>query len=111
MDTQNSGRDGQAVMEQMRDATRRGVEQSYVLSKQVLDAWATSTEATLKASFDLQNAAISVGRSLMGPVDNPNQGLYKQWTDAVLLAQQATLDALNATRRLTGQFEPKPEPK
>ena len=111
MDKQNSGWNGQAVSEQMREATCRGVEQSYALSKQILDAWATGAEATLKASFDLQNAAIAAGRTLMGPADSPNQALYTQWNDAVRLAQQATLDALNATRRLTGQFEPKTEAK
>ena len=99
------------MSERAREATRQGVEQSYTISRQVLDAWTTSTEATLKASFDLQNAAIAAGRSLLGPADNYNQALYKQWADTVGLAQKATLDALNATKRLTNQFEPKVEGK
>jgi hypothetical protein len=57
-------------------------------------------------SFDLQNAVITAGRSLIGPGDNPNQTLYKQWADAVQMAQQTTLDALEATRRLTRQIAP-----
>jgi hypothetical protein len=106
MDSRNPTQNGRPVAEQLQEAARQGVEQSYALSKQVLDAWTTSTEAALKASFDLQNAAIEAGQAIIGPAGSPNQALYRQWTDTVRLAQQATLDALDATRRLTKYFAP-----
>jgi hypothetical protein len=106
MDKHNSTKDTTAVAEQMQDAVRRGVEQIYGLTKQQLDAWATSSEATLKASFDLQNAVISATRSLLGPTGNFNQAMYNQWADAVSTAQKATLKALDATKRLTKQLTP-----
>ena len=110
MDKQSSEKGSQFTAVQIQDAARKGVEQGYAMSKQVLDVWATSTEATLKASFDLQNAVIDAGRSLMGPAGNPNQAMYQQWADSVRMAQKATLDALEATKKLTKQFEPKTEP-
>ena len=97
----------QPVTEQVQEAARKGVEQSYTLSKQILDAWVASSEATLKASFDLQNTAIATGRSLLGPADNYSQAIYKQWADTIGLAQKATLDALEATKKLSSQFGPK----
>src|SRR3954469_15775727 len=96
-----------SIIAQTREVTRQGVEQSYAVSKQLLDVWTTGIEATLKASFELQKSVINTGRSLMEPADSFNQALYKQWTDAVHTAQQATLDALDATKRLTKQFETK----
>src|SRR5436853_4507332 len=104
MDKQNPNQATESMGEQMREGTRKGAEMGYNLSKQILDAWASTTEATLKASFDLQNAAIDSGRSLIGPEGNSNQALYQQWANSVRMAQQATLDALDATKRLTNDF-------
>jgi hypothetical protein len=111
METKTPDQTNPPMAERMREATRQGIEQSYTLNKKMLDAWTTSTEATLKASFDLQNAAIAAGKSLMEPADNYYVALYNQWADTVRVAQKATSDALNATRRLTEQFGPKIEGK
>jgi hypothetical protein len=115
MEKRESKESAQSVTEQVqpgfpfREATRQGVEQASALSKQLLDTWATSMEATLKMSFDLQNAVINAGRSLIGPEGTTNQALYYQWADAVQVAQQTTLNALDATRRLSGQLSPEKE--
>jgi hypothetical protein len=110
MEKRDVSEGAESVAGQVQEAARRGVQQTAGLSKQVIDLWANSTEGALKAAFDLQNAVINAGRSLTGPEGTPNQALYKQWADSVHTAQQATLNALDATKRLTRQLAPdKPE--
>ncbi len=83
---------------------RVGLQQSAQASRQVLDAWAAGTEATLKATFELQNAAIATGRALFGGAEHGEPEAIQHMADVVQQAQQATLDAwqasLNAAARL-----------
>jgi len=86
------------------EAVRVGLPQSGQVSRQVLDVWAAGTEATLKATFELQNAAIATGRALFGGAEHGELEAIRQMADVVQQAQRATLDAwqasLNAAARL-----------
>ncbi len=104
--------DDKPVIDQVRDVIREGTEETWAMNRQVLKAWVAGTEATLKASIDLQNAAIASGRSLLeAATTGTNRTLFDQWAKTVLMAQKATLEALDVSKRIGEQFSPKTESK
>jgi hypothetical protein len=69
------------------------------ITRQVVDAWEMSTEATLKATFELQNAMITAGQKLIETPANGNVKFMQQWADVVHQAQKATLDAWEISKQ------------
>lgn len=98
------------LAEETTAAARKTAERGMTMSRNFVEAWAASAEITLKASFDLQNAAINAGNSLIETMDGNTKATFQQWTDMVHQAQQATLDAWHASQRIGEQFRAgKPE--
>jgi hypothetical protein len=73
-------------------------ETEYTFTRQMVEAWEMSTEATLKASFDLQNAMIAAGQKLIETPSGGNFKFVQQWADMVHQAQKSTLEAWAASK-------------
>lgn len=86
--------------------TRHNMEHNMNMGRRMADLWVATVEANLKAAFELQNAAMTAGRTLMGTTGYDNHTYYDQWTDMVRQAQRATMDAWNYGKRLSENFEP-----
>ena len=84
---------------------RQTAEYNMNMSRQLATIWTASVEANLKAAFDLQNAAVVAGRSLITATGGSNQTTLQQWADMVQQAQQATLEAWQVGKRLGEQFQ------
>jgi hypothetical protein len=81
-------------------ASRNYLEESSQLGRKLLAAWATGTEATLKAGFELQEAAlsashatVSAGVSILDTVATSYRAATQQWATMGRQAQEAALDA------------------
>jgi hypothetical protein len=70
------------------EAARGLLDDSSEVGRKLFNAWVTGAEATLKATFELQNASLAAGRSLL-----------QQWDCVAQQAQEATLDAFHAQAR------------
>ena len=92
-------------MQETTNIARATAEQNMHMSRQFADLWTTSVEANMKAAFELQNAAIAAGRSLIATTGTPPPTFFQQWTDMVQQAQQATLDAWKVGKRVGEQFQ------
>jgi hypothetical protein len=84
---------------------RQTTERNIQMGQQLAEIWTTSVEANMKAAFELQNAAIAASRSLMEATGTHPPTFFQQWTDMVHQAQQATLDAWKAGKRVGEQFQ------
>lgn len=81
------------------EATRQTTEQGVQLSRQVFEAWATSAEATLRASFETQNALLATGRSIAGATSSTSQTALEQLANVIRQAQESVLQAFQASVR------------
>jgi hypothetical protein len=54
--------------------------------------------------FEVQNAALSTGRSVMDASADCSRNMVQQWTEATREAQQATLDVWQAGCRAAMQY-------
>ncbi len=85
------------------EATRQTTEQGMQLSRQLFEAWATGAEATLRATFEMQNATLAAGRSVAGAT-------LEQLDTAIRQAQESILQAFQANvrqgRELGERFTP-----
>jgi hypothetical protein len=61
-------------------------------------------EASLRAAFEVQNAALSTGRSVMDASNDSSRNVVQQWTEATREVQQATLDVWQASFRAAIQY-------
>ena len=98
----------EATRHLMQDTTtivRNTAEQNMHMTRQFADLWTTSVEANMKAAFELQNAAIAASRSLIEATGTQPPTFFQQWTDMVHQAQQATLDAWKAGKRVGEHFQ------
>jgi hypothetical protein len=68
-------------------------------NRKVFSAWASGTEAALKATFDMQNVTLNAGLSLMEATGSGSRGLVQQWVDAARKAQEAALEAFRENVR------------
>lgn len=91
-------------------ATRQMVAEGAEMNRHLLDAWMASTEATLKATFELQNSAIQAGRSFLETGMTSNQTAYNQWVEAIQQAQKAAMEAWQVTRRAADKMKDLPVP-
>jgi hypothetical protein len=78
--------------------------QANEASRKMFDAWASGMEASLRAAFEVQNAALSSGHSLMDASTNSSRNVVQQWTEATREAQQATLEVWQAGFRAAMQY-------
>jgi hypothetical protein len=69
------------------------------VSQRAFAAWAASTEAALKASFGMQNAAIEAGLALSDATASGGREALQQWADAMHDQQRTMLDAFRASVR------------
>jgi hypothetical protein len=91
-------------------ATRQIWTEGAEMNRQLLEAWMASTEATLKATFELQNSAIQAGRSFLETGYTGNQAAYNQWVEAIQQAQKAAMEAWHVTRRTADKMKDMPIP-
>jgi hypothetical protein len=65
---------------------------------EVFDSWVTGAEATLKASFELQNASLAAGLAVLDAASASQRSVYQEWDGSARRAQTAALDAFHAHR-------------
>jgi hypothetical protein len=92
--------------EEATSMARQTAERGLAVNRQLLNLWVAGTEANLKAAFELQNAALAAGNSLFAAT-GANPAFYEQWTTIVRQAQQATMDAWQASKRFGEQLDMK----
>jgi len=78
------------------DAARSYFDEAGTLGRDLLDTWSSQSEATLKAAFDAQNAAIDAGLGLFDLGVKGNRQAVEQFTALVKQSQQATLESWHA---------------
>ena len=86
-------------------ALREAMQQGSQVSQQVFDAWARSAEASLRATFELQNATLATGRSIVQSMGALNQSMIEQVAEAVRQAQELTMRAFEANVRQAQNLE------
>ena len=67
----------------------------------IFDAWAAGAEATLKASFEVQNAGLAAGLALLDATSTSQRAAFQEWNVAAQRAQAAALEAFQAQVRAT----------
>jgi|GEM_PF-1924498 len=67
--------------------------------RQAFNIWATSTEAAVKTTFALQNAAIETSLAFADLTGNGNRAFFMPWVNVVRQAQATTLEVWQATTR------------
>ena len=92
-------------MQEATTITRETMDSNLRTGRQFAEIWTASVEANMKAAFELQNAAIAASRSLIEATGTHPPTFFQQWTDMVHQAQQATLDAWKAGKRVSEQFQ------
>src|SRR5438128_12435148 len=78
------------------EAVRSYLASSPGVSQRAFAAWAASTEAALKASFGMQNAAIEVGLALSDATATGNREALQRRAEAMHQQQRGTLEAFQA---------------
>ena len=73
-------------------------------SRKMFEAWATGVEATLKATFAAENAALAAGMSLLEVASKADRTAMQQWADAARQAQDAAMEAFRTNLRATQQM-------
>ena len=84
---------------QAAEAGRTYLEEIGEVNRKLFSAWASGAEASLKATLETQNAALTAGLSLLRTAGDQNQAVGQQWAEVARQAQQAALDAFQATLR------------
>jgi hypothetical protein len=82
------------------DAFRRFVDDSTALGRSVFAAWSAASQASLQASFELQNASLQASRALMDSGVKASNALLDQATDSVRKGQEATTRIVTASLNL-----------
>jgi hypothetical protein len=73
-------------------------------SRKIFEAWASGVEATLKATFDAENAALAAGLSVLEATSAADRAAMQQWADAARQAQDAAMEAFRTNLRATQQM-------
>jgi hypothetical protein len=73
-------------------------------SRKIFEAWASGVEATLKATFDAENAALAAGMSMLEATNAADHTAMQQWADAARQAQDAAMEAFRTNLRATQQM-------
>jgi hypothetical protein len=86
------------------EATRGFLDDSTEVSRKLFDAWVAGGEATLKASFALQNASLSAGVALLEAASTSQKAIVQQWDTAAHGAQHAALETFRAQVRASSRL-------
>ncbi len=90
--------------------TRDLLDQSTEVSRKLYGAYTTGLTAGIKAAFEVQNAALSAGLTLLDTAAASNRQAAQQLAETARQAQQATLDAwqagIHATDKLAAGKQP-----
>jgi len=83
------------------DMTRGALDAASETSRNVFSAWAAGTDATLKATFDAQNAALDASIAMLQTTSGTSREALDKWTELARKAQQAALEAFRANVQAT----------
>jgi hypothetical protein len=86
----------QSAQDTMR-TTRAYLEESTEANRKLFNAYAQGVEAALKGGFEVQNAVLAAGMSFLDASTNSSRNVVQQWTEIARQAQQATLEAWQAS--------------
>jgi hypothetical protein len=86
----------QSAQDTMR-TTRAYLEESTEANRKLFNAYAQGVEAALKGGFEVQNAVLAAGMSFLDASTNSSRNVVQQWTEVTRQAQQATLEAWQAS--------------
>jgi hypothetical protein len=95
-------RDNRPASERRSPASPEAADETGDASRRVFEAWVAGTEATLRATFDAQNAALAAGLAIVDATVESQRGLVEEWRRAAEQAQQAALEAFRATVQTAG---------
>jgi hypothetical protein len=87
---------------QAQQFTRALLDQSTEINRGLLNAWLSSSEALVRVAFEVQNAQLSAGLAWwrsMADASRSTLDIVEQWDGASRKAQQAGLDAFEASAR------------
>jgi hypothetical protein len=71
----------------------------FTTARGVFDAWASGTEAALKASFEVHNASLAAGLAMLDATSASQRAAMQEWSTAAQRAQTAALEAFQAQLR------------
>ena len=86
------------------EATRGFLDDSTEVSRELFDAWVAGAEATLKGTFELQNASLSAGVALLEAGSTSQKAVLQQWNTAAKEAQHAALEAFRVQVRASSRL-------
>jgi hypothetical protein len=86
------------------EVTRSYVGDSTEVSSKVLSSWMTAAESTMNVTFELQNAMISSGMSVMDTAMKSNRAMVEQWVGITQQMQHAAVEACRASVHATEQL-------
>ena len=72
--------------------TRTYLAESTEANRKLFQAYARGVEAAIKGSFEVQNAVLAAGMSVLDASTNSSRNVVQQWTEVARQAQQATLE-------------------
>ena len=90
-----SRRSLQGAQDVMR-TTRAYLAESTEANRKLFQAYAEGVEAALKGGFEVQNAVVAAGQSILDASTTSSRNVLQQWTEIAHEAQQATLDLWQA---------------
>jgi hypothetical protein len=67
-------------------------DESATMGRKLFATYVAAAEATLKAGFEVQKAALTAGNAVLSTATTSGQGTTQEWTAAVQQAQQITLE-------------------
>jgi hypothetical protein len=76
---------------------RTYLQESIEANRRLLDAYARGLEAAIKGGFEVQNAVFAAGMSFLDASTNSSRSVVQQWREGAHQAQQATLEAWQAS--------------
>ncbi len=79
--------------------TSRAIDTASGISRKVFSAWASGTEATLRAPPEAQKAALEASVAVAGTAAESERDALKQIADAAQRAQEAALEAFRTSVR------------
>ena len=86
----------QGAQDAMR-TTSAYLQESTEANRKLFEAYAQGVEAALKGGFEVQNAIFTAGQSVLDASANSSRDVVQQWTESAHEAQQATLEAWQAS--------------
>jgi hypothetical protein len=85
----------QGAQDAMR-TTRAYLAESTEANRTLFQAYAQGVEAALKGGFEVQNAVVAAGQSVLDASTTSSRNVVQQWTEIAREAQQAMLDLWQA---------------